>query len=67
MTTLGGKTTRSPASWTILQTGQAHIKETFSPLTNDLSWHFEAFTDLFVFHAFSSEQNGLGADDFKIR
>jgi hypothetical protein len=51
MTTLGRKTTRSPASWTILETGQAFFKEAFAPLADDLSRHLEAFTDLFVFHA----------------
>jgi hypothetical protein len=66
ITTLGGKTTRSPASWTILETGQAFFKEAFAPLADDLSRHLEAFTDLFVFHAFGSEQNGFSANDFKI-
>jgi hypothetical protein len=65
--TLGGKTTRPAASWTILQAGQAFFKETFSPLANDLSRRFESFTDFFILPAFSSEQNGLGTDHFEVR
>jgi hypothetical protein len=66
MTTLERKTTRSPAPWTILETGQAFFIEAFAPLADDLSRHLEAFTDLFVFHAFGSKQNGFSANDFKI-
>ncbi len=65
VTTLGGKSTRSPASWMILETGQAFFKEVFALLADDLSRHLEALTDLFVFHAFSSEQDGLGVNNFK--
>jgi hypothetical protein len=67
MTTLGGKAARSPLPWSILETGQALFEKTLSPFTNDLSWHLQLFTDLFVLKSISSKQNGLGPDNLIIR
>ncbi len=67
MTTLGGKAARSPAPWSILETGQALFEKTLSPLTDDLSWHLQLFADLFVFESLGGEQNGLGPYNLKIR
>jgi hypothetical protein len=48
ITTLGGKKTRSAAPWTILETGQAFIKEPFSPFADNLPRQIETFTNLFI-------------------
>jgi hypothetical protein len=67
MTTLGGKAARSPAPWSILETGQALFKKTLSPLADDLSWHLQLFANLLVFESLGGKQNGLGPYNFIIR
>jgi hypothetical protein len=67
MTTLGGKAARSPAPWSILETGQALFKKTLSPLADDLSWHLQLFANLLVFESLGSQQNGLGPYNLIIR
>jgi hypothetical protein len=67
MTTLGGKAARSPAPWSILETGQALFEKALSPFTDYLSWHLQLLANLFVFEALGSEQNGLSPYHLIIR
>jgi hypothetical protein len=48
---LGGKSARSPAPWSILETGQALFEKTLSPFTDDLSWHLQLLPNLLIFKA----------------
>jgi len=43
------------------------MKETFSPLCDDLARRIQPFCDLLVLHAGSGQENDLGANNFAIR
>jgi hypothetical protein len=63
----GGKRARSPAPGLILKAVQAFMKETFSPLRDDLARRIQSFCDLLVLHAASGHENDLGANNLAIR
>ena len=63
----GGKRARSPAPGLVLKAVQAFMKETSSPLRDDLARRIQSFCDLLVLHAGSSQENDLGANNFTIR
>ena len=66
-TTSGGKNGRPPGSWFVLQTGQAFLKESFAPLTNDLARDRQAGGNLVIGTALSGQENNSGAKDQIIR
>ena len=66
-TTLGGKAGCAPASKLLLKAGHAFFKEAVAPFADDLPRHIEPRGNNVVAHAFSGQQDDLGADDVSIR
>jgi hypothetical protein len=66
ITILGGKTTRSPAPWTILKTGQALLEKSFAPFADNLSRHIDPVGDFFVLKTFGGKKNHFRTQYFKI-
>jgi hypothetical protein len=67
MTISGGKITGTPASWPFLQTGQTLIKETLSPLGDNLPRQIQTFPDLFVPKALGGKEDNFGTHDISVR
>jgi hypothetical protein len=67
MTTLGGKTGRSPASWSLLKTDKAFLEEPLAPLADDLSRSIEPGSDFIIVQTFGSVEDYPGTDNISIR
>jgi hypothetical protein len=67
MTTSGGKKAGPAAAGAILQTGQAFFEKTLSPFADNLAGNSQLRSDLFVFKAFGSKENGLRSNHVNIR
>ena len=66
-TTLGGKAGRAPAARPLLQAAQALLKESFTPLADNLTGRIEPRRDLVVAQSLSGVERDLGSDDIAIR
>jgi len=66
-TSSGGKTTRAPRAWPVLQTVQTLLGEAFSPATDDIRMHIQTPTDLDIRLAISGVEHKLGALDLQVR
>jgi hypothetical protein len=66
-TTLGGKAGCPPASWLLLEAGEALVEEALAPLTDDLARGVQTRGNDIVGQPLGGEQDQLGADDVSIR
>src|SRR5437867_18556 len=66
-TTLGGKAGFPPASWLLIQAGEALEKEALAPFADDLSRRIQSSGNDVVRESFGREQHEFGADDVTIR
>jgi hypothetical protein len=65
--TLGGKAGRPPASGLLFEARQPELKETLSPLADDLAREVQARGNDVIGETLSSVENNLSADNITIR
>jgi hypothetical protein len=66
-TTSGGEGPRPAGAWTLLETFETLLEETFAPQRDDLASGLETCGDFLVGKALSSQQDHPGPDNLKIR
>jgi hypothetical protein len=66
-TTLGGKAGWTPAARLLIEAREAVLKETMTPLADNLAGRIQARADLVIAEAAGREEHDLGTNDIPIR